>query len=359
MNHTLRPFLLGIALFLFGATNAEAFLGDLFKRGKEKRVLSAEQLSNQESSASSQLERAQRLQSEGKQKQARDAYESIVKSFPRTDSAAEAQFQYAKILQAEGDGRKAFEQFQELITLHRNSPNFSEAVERQFNIADELRNSERKGFLGLGAAIQPSKLIEMFEKIVETAPHLEFAPRSLLNIGYVHAKQGETPEALASFQKVVNAYQTTPYATEAQYEIFQLRGMKAERSNNPVEDRAQVEAGLDFVNQNPDDQRSGEIESNLQQIETREMEKKYNTGMFYEKSGKPDSARVYYRDVVKNPNTPWAAKAQERLNALDSAPPTVESRAGFFGPKPLRRDDAAMRTSEDEVVPLPAAPESE
>lgn len=154
---------------------------------------------------------------------------------------------------------------------------------------------------------------------------------------------------------MVDQYADSEYAKEAQYQIFKLTGVTAEKSNSPVKDRAQVDAGLDFVNQNPDDQRAIEIKDNLQSIEERSMEKLFNTGSFYEKSGKPDSARVYYREVVKNPSTPWAAKAQERLNVLDNMPESVEKRAGVFGPNPLKKDEVEMRTSADTVVPLPAA----
>jgi outer membrane protein assembly factor BamD (BamD/ComL family) len=111
---------------------------------------------------------------------------------------------------------------------------------------------------------------------------------------------------------------------------------------------------LDFVNQNPEDQRANEIKSDLQSIEERSMEKLYNTGVFYEKSGKPDSARVYFREVVKNPSTSWAPKAQERLNVLDNMPVSLEKKAGVFGANPLKKDKVEMRTSDDEVVPLPA-----
>jgi len=89
------------------------------------------------------------------------------------------------------------------------------------------------------------------------------------------------------------------------------------------------------------------------------MEKQYNTGLFYEKSGKPESARVYYREVAKNPNTKWAAKAQARLEALDRAPQTVEKKAGLFGGNPLKKDKVEMRTSPDTVVPIPGEEPSE
>lgn len=356
MNRTFRICLIGLCASSLGLSHSHAFLGGVLKKD-EKRVVNSEQLTSQESAASALLTKAQGYQSSGKQRQARDTYKSIVNSYPRTDAAAEAQFQYAKILQADGDDRKAFEQYEELITNFRNTTNFNEAIKAQFEIAESLRNSKKKGFLGLGAPVQPSQLIEMFESISEIAPYTEYAPKSLLNVGYVQKTQGEENLAINAFRKVTDNYRDTEYATEAQYQIFELRGVKAEQSNSPVEDRAQVEAGIDFMNQNPQDQRAQEIQANLKEIELREMEKQYNIGMHYEKSGKPESARVYYREVVKNPSTPWAAKAQERLNALDNIPATdsVEKKAGFFGPKPVKKEEVEMRTSEDAVVPLPTS----
>ena len=352
MIRDIRFLSLVFAASLVAVSDAEAFLGDLLKNDEKK--LSAEQLTNQESTAGTLLAKGRQQEASGKKRQARDTYKSIAKSYPRTEAAAEALYGYARLLEAEGEAKKAFEEYQELLTTYRNTPNFKEAVARQFAIAESLRDNDRKGFFGIGAAVQPSKLIEMFEQIAENAPYTEYAPKALINIGHVHTNQGENELAIASFQSVVDTYQGTTFASDAQYQIFKLRGVTAERSNSPVEDRAQVQAGLDFMNQNPNDQRSDEVESNLDAIEERSMEKLFTTGQFYEKSGKPDSARVYYREVVKNPNTPWAAKAQARLNAIDSVPQSVEKKAGLFGSNPLKKDKVEMRTSEDEVVPLPS-----
>lgn len=352
MKRPTVPALLLIIPVVLWTPRASAILDGFLKKSGEKKVLSAEELNSQEGRAAAQLEKARSYENSGKTRQAREAYKTISRSYSRTDAGAEAKFGYARMLEKEGDGRKAFEQYQELITNHRNSPNFNEAVKRQFEIADGLRGSKKKGFLGIGAAAQPSQLVEMFEQISDSAPYTEWAPRSLLNIGYVKTETGEMDPAIASFQKVVDKYPDTEFAKEAQYQIFKLRGVTAEKSNSPVKDRAQVEAGIDFVNQNPEDQRANEVRTDMQAIEERSMEKLYNTGMFYEKSGKPDSARVYYREVVKNPNTPWAPKAQERLTALDSGG-QVEKKASGFGPLPLKKDKSEMRSSDDEVVPLP------
>lgn len=352
----IRPFrylIPGVLAFSLGLQSSDAFLGGLFKKTEEKKVLNAEELTSQQGTAEAQLARARAYEGSGKTRQARDAYKSISQKYSRTEAGSQAKFDYARMLEAEGDERKAFDEYQGLITNHRNTPNFTEAVTRQYHIAEALRNTDKKGFLGVGAPIQPSKLVEMFEKIAENGPFTEFAPKSLLNIGYVRTKIGETDKAIASFQSVVDKYPGTDYAKEAQYQIFKLRGVTAEKSNSPVKDRAQVEAGLDFVNQNPEDQRADEIKSNLQSIEERSMEKLFTTGQFYEKSGKPDSARVYYREVIKSPSTSWAAKAQERLRVLDGEANSVEKKASGFGLNPLKKDKVEMRTTADEVVPLP------
>ncbi len=182
MNNGLRSLFLGTCISLILPNPAHSF--DLFKRD-EKKVLNAEQLSNQEDTADVMLKKAAAYESSGKKRQARDTYKSVSRSYPRTEAGAEGKFNYARLLESDGDGRKAFEEYEDLITNHRNTPRFNEAIARQFEIAEALRTTEKKGFLGLGAPIQPSSLIEMFQFISTNAPHSEYAPRSLLNIGYV------------------------------------------------------------------------------------------------------------------------------------------------------------------------------
>ena len=347
------PFVLcaGVVLSLSTA-EAQFSFSNLFKNKRDERV-GAEEYATQQDNAQSRLDKAISYENSGKSKQARDAYRSIVKSYPRTDAAAEAQFRYANMLDVTGDSRKAFEAYQDLITKFRNTNHFNESVQRQFDIAEDMRRSERKGFFGIGASIQPSTLIEMFDQVARSVPQSELAPKSMLSIAEIHLEQEDRVSAESFYQKVVNTYPSTPHATEAQYQIFKIRGVTAANSNSPNEDRSQREAGIDFVNSNPNDQRAAEIRSGLDDIEARSMEKLFNTGRFYEKSGKPESARVYYREVVKNPNTPWAAKAQERLSAIDNAPVSIEKKASFFGANPLKKESVEMRTSDDEVLPMP------
>ena len=174
MNQTATSLLIGLCLTIPAVSQSQGIFGGIIKNDEKK--LDAEALTTQEGAANAKLQKAQSQEASGKTRQARDGYKTIVKSYRRTDAAAEAQYRYAKILEAEGDPKKAFEQYQELLTRHRNTPNFNQAISSQFQIADRLRGSDKKGFLGLGAAVQPSKLVEMFEQIAGNAPTPNLLP---------------------------------------------------------------------------------------------------------------------------------------------------------------------------------------
>ncbi len=298
---------------------ADAFLGKLLK--KESPAASDEAASPMPaaSASSEELNAAVQAENGGNLGKAMDLYKRVVKDSPNSEAAARAQFRIAQITEKEGNPTKAFDQYEKVIVNHRNSPDFNEAISRQYAIANSLQGSKKKGFFGIGASVQPSRLIEMYQQIGQAAPYSEYAPLSMIRIGDVQAKQGEKMTAIATLQKVVDTYPKTKYASDAQYKIFQLRGQSAEKSFSPVEDRAQMEAGLDFVNISPDDERSKEVKADLAGIEERSIEKLFAVGQSYEKYGKPGSAKVYYREVVKAVNSPLAAKAQLRLDAINQA----------------------------------------
>lgn len=70
-------------------------------------------------------------------------YRKIVTSHPHKYGPA-AQFRHCRSLRKTGNSMKAFDAYQELITSHRQTPQFSEALDRQFGIAMQSR-SEKTG----------------------------------------------------------------------------------------------------------------------------------------------------------------------------------------------------------------------
>ena len=368
-------------LLLSAPTSADAFLGF----GKKPKVLSAEDLAAQEATASKLLATARAEEPNVSTRKARSLYGDIVKDYPRTASAGEAQFKVGELREKEGKPKKAFEEYQEFLTEYRESPRFAEAVKRQYDIALALMKSEKKGFLGIGAAIQPSKLIEMFEQISANAPFSEYAPLALYNIGVVNRTQNDVDAAIDAFDAVVQEYPDSHLKGEAMKQKFDMLGTAADRSNNPQNVRHQREAGEDALNLLTGED-AAEMRAKVGRLEEKEKEKNFDIARFYEGQGDYKAAAVYYREVISKPSgSKYEQLAKERLASLIEADPSVgavpprrraapkpsttsstasakpapatptKDRADYLGP-PIPDSVAnkpAMRTSADDVVPIP------
>ncbi|MBL9153537.1 MAG: tetratricopeptide repeat protein [Verrucomicrobiales bacterium] len=332
---------------------------DFLKRDNEKP--SETQQSTSEGAANALLAEAQNREASSQFGKARDLYETVVKKYPRTTAAAESQFKVGEILQVDGKNKKAFEAFQKLLTEYKNTPRYTEAVQRQYTIAEELRNNGSKGFLGgIGADIQPSQLIEFYEQISTNAPRTELAAQSRIAIGSIHAKQGELAEAIVAFEAVVREYPGTKYASEAQYNLFQLHGREANQSFSPMDLRQQREAGEDFLNQFGADPRSQDIRSALGELSEKEASKAYDIGRFYEKSGDLKAAAIYYREALRLPSGKHAADAQSRLSGIIEKDPSL---AQVAQAKRVSRSDGSagsipIAPPKLELPQTPAAPQA-
>lgn len=339
---------------------------DFLKRDNEKPT-AAEQASN-EGAASARLSEAQSREAAGDYRKAEKIYEDIVKDYPRSEAAAESQFKLGELLQVDGKDKKAFEAFQKFLTDYKGSPRFAEAVQRQFTIAENLRVNGSDGFLGgIGADVQPSKLIEFYEQISSNAPRTELSAQSRIAVGTIQAGQGDIAEAIVTFESVVEDYPGTKYGAEAQYNLVKLHGREADKSFSPVDLRQQREAGEDFITQFGDDPRSQEVRQALGSLSDKESQKAFDVAKFYERNGNLKAAAIYYREVARHPNTKHYQDAQQRLNkliekdpslaAVANAPaPSGSDSSGSVGSPVIAPPSAALPQAQAQVPAAPAQP---
>lgn len=347
---------LGIATVLtVGAASPSHAVLDFLKKDNVKPTAS-EQASN-EGAASAMLSEAQSRENSGDYGKAEKIYKDIVKSYPRSEAAAESQFKIGELLQVDGKSKKAFEAFQKFLTDYKGSPRFAEAIQRQFTIAENLRVNGDKGFLGgIGAEVQPSKLIEFYDQISTNAPRTEISAQSRVAKGTIHAQQGDIAEAIVTFESVVEDYPNTKYAAESQYNLVKLHGREADKSFSPVDLRQQREAGEDFITQFGDDPRSQEIKKALGSLSDKEAKKAFDVAKFYERNGNLKAAAIYYREVAQHPNTKHYQDARERLAKLVQQDPSLANVAN--APAPSGGDSSASSSSPIIAPPAPQLPQN-
>ena len=297
-------------------TPAWAFLGFLKKTDKTVAPDNA-QLQSQEAAAAAMLREGRDAQSAGDGSKASRIYESIEKQYRFTNSASEASYANATIVRANGKLNDAFDAFQSFIDRHRQSPRFSDAVQQQYEIAEEAKGGKKeRSLILLPMKMGTEDVIKLYQQIIKNAPYGKFAPLAQFSIAEIHQEKGDKDKATKAFQAVVDNYPSSKEASEAQFRIGAISNIAANKtqdSSNLVQTRDALQT---YVATNPSGDRASEAQAILSQVSATEAARSLEVAKFYEKSGKPKAAAIYYNEALKYGTPEASAEARERIAAL-------------------------------------------
>jgi outer membrane protein assembly factor BamD len=295
----------------------------LFKKKNKApaTVPSGEQMRSAEIAAAELLSRARSDEAAGRDSAAMKGYEKIVATYPYTSMAPAAQFRIAAALEKNRKYEKAFEAYQTLITNYRQTPQFSEALDRQFGIAMQSRTEKTGRTLGFKSKIGSEEVVEMLKQVIASAPQGPHAAEAQFEIGRIHEEEEERDQAIAAYKKVVLNYPRSSLAREAQARIGQSYIAKVEEGNrdqsNVVKAREAIEEAQGLFPGGPGDVMGTGV------IDDAAAEGAYNTGKFYQKKGNFKAAMIYYSDVLKNPGSPHYEEVRDRVNDMSSRDPKL------------------------------------
>lgn len=340
------------ALMVLGAippaTRADGFLG-LFGKKEEKVLPGQEEMDRREAEARGLVAKAAAEEAAGNAAKAGKLYLEVAKDFPVSSVAADSAFkageQYEKAVKPE----KAFDAYQEFITRFKADKRFQSAVDRQFNLAMACKDGQFTGkLLGLPIGVSRTDTIEMLETIASNAPRSKMAGRARIAVAELQLKTGDLAKAVASYEKVVDEMPGTPEADEAQFKIGQTYQVRAEQKSK---DRTTVTTARrsyeDYLLQNPKGPKAAEARTQIQALSGKEARETFEIARFYERTGKPQAAAIYYREVLGYDDEALAGQARQRLDALGAsgiAPPEPSLDDALLFPDESRtkdRDDYA------------------
>ena len=250
------------------------------------------------------FQKAKQLDDSGKSAKAVDLYDKAAKRFPSGDIAAKARFRQGQILEQQKNLVKAFDAYQELVVRNQVSNLYSAALARQAAVAQAAADGEIKtSFLGLKSSLPEEKVAGMLGKVRDNAPKSPTASRAQYTLGNFYNSRGKAKEAITAFQKVVNDYPGSSEAPESQFRIGMILTQEADRGNqNQANVNQAREAFQDYLNQYPNHSRAGEARKMLGNLGGRDVQRSFDIAEFYRKSGQAESAKVYYREVVRRSN---------------------------------------------------------
>jgi outer membrane assembly lipoprotein YfiO len=246
---------------------------------------------------------------------------------------------------------QAFERLEAMLAKYPNGLFLERALTREMEVANAFLAGKKRivgRVLRLPAADEG---LTILRKISEHAPGTDIAERALLRIGEYHFQQKEYRDSADAYDefltlnpKSARAPHTMALAAQSMYESF--KGV-------PYDETPMVEAEARYkalLAQYPDEARKCRAADMVREIVTIRGERAYETAKFYERTGRPQSAIFYYRQVAEDfPSTVWASEARTKVGVAPRQPSTKPASAEI---KPAA---AEIKPVAAEIKP-PAAP---
>ena len=316
-------------------------------------------------------QKAQQAEADGNLGRATKAYRAIVKRHPKDTLAPGAAFRFAQLEEKTGDYLKAAAAYRVLVEQYPKSPHFNEAIEAQFRIGEMYLAGKKLKLLGIPIRNATDRATQIFAAIVRTAPYGKYTARAQFNIGLAAEKQGNSEQAVLAYQAVVENFPDDPVAADAQYQIGYLWFNALRNGTRDAKATANARNGFqDFLNRYPKSEKASQARQNLAALDQKQTTNAFQIAKFYDKQKNFKAALIYYHDVMRQqPGSDESNRAKERVNELRAKvgdevikeaalaanapkktikPATVSSRTGI-----PEEEGAAMRTSPDDVAPLP------
>lgn len=237
----------------------------------------------------------------GKTKNAIKLYDRTATRYPYLSSAGQARFRQAQLLEQQGDVHKAFEAYDKFIEQNPGSSLYGTALSRQASMAQSAAEGDvQSSFLGLKTKLSLDKTVAMLAKVSQHAPKSRTASKARFTTGELYQAKKKYREAIAAFRELLKEQPESPEAPEALFRIGVILVEDAERGNqNQSNINLAREAFNDYLIQYPGHSRNAEARRMIASLGGREMERSFEIAEFYLKTGRAESAKVYYRDIVK------------------------------------------------------------
>jgi outer membrane protein assembly factor BamD (BamD/ComL family) len=253
-----------------------------------------------------------------KYEDAKREFKKLLKAYPKSFEASESQYYLGLAEEEQGNLYEAFLAYQRVIDKYPFSERIQEVNEREYKIAEAFIGGAKRKALGVPLPVD-NPAIEILTRLIENSTYGPLAPKAQYKLGLVLKSLLRYYEAEDAFDKVISNYPDSEWVAAAK---FQIASCRAAVSRGPDYDQGAMQEAKEkfeeFVKEHPDAVLSVDAEKNINQLREKEAEANYNIAVFYEKQKAYQAAKIYYQDVINNySDTPWAAKAKEKLDAME------------------------------------------
>lgn len=209
------------------------------------------------------------------------------------------------------------------LTAYLKSPGelkyFDRALEYKFGVAEKYRLGAKRHLLGF--EMMPKWIgaqedgIRIFDEVITAVPHGELACKALFSKAALLYDMRAFEDAVEAYQALIRRFPRDELAAESFLAInrLYLQQAKKESNNSYILELASVNVRK-FAVAFPSDPRQEEAQkafSSMREVFARGL---VETGEFYERTGHPKAAAMYFTTAFRKfPGTEAAAQCQDKL----------------------------------------------
>lgn len=244
--------------------------------------------------------RARTLEAKGKTKKAAKIYGKIAGDSPMSKEAADSRLREAQIYYERGKFIESFNKYQFFIEHFANHSKYSEAIERQAEVAHSASTGKiQNSFLGLKSEIPRPKVEKMFKQVRDNAPFGKTAPVAQFRLGEMWETDKNFGKAIKAYEDLYVRYPSSSLAPEAMYRVGNLLLKQSQDGNRNAGnlDTAQT-TYTDLTLLYPSSKQAKQAKVHLKEIKQADIQRSFDIAEFYEKKNQNKAALFYYNEVV-------------------------------------------------------------
>lgn len=300
---------IAVILFLFTALHGFAYWEWTPKTGRWVNPKYAVQ-----ESAKEQFELAEKYRKDGVIKKAIAEHEKLLKHYADTEYAPQSCFALGEIYQSLGDVKEAFNYYQKIVDGYPSSPLVVEAVKRQSAIAEATLQKSSIKYIG-----KQEERAKMMATVVESNPYGEDTPEKAMQLGQFYVEIKEFVKAKEIFEGIAAKYTNPAVIEEAKYNLIRAEFLETPDVSKDTKQYAEVSKKIDsFLKLYPESVYKQDVISIRDRLSEREAKKYFEIAVFYERTGKKDAAKYYYKILAQDyPETEYGKTAAGKIGASD------------------------------------------
>jgi len=265
-----------------------------------------------------QYDWAMRFYNNNEFERAAEEFIRLTKHYPDSTLAPEAQYYAGRAYEEDGKYYFAFQNYQKTVERYPYTKRLDEIVEREFNIAGILQNTEDPKLMDLELSLSLERSITVYDKVVENNPFGPLADKALYKLGECYRRGQKYKEAMEAYERIINDYPESRLVPDAKYQLAYTR---YEASLAPEYDQESTEEALrDFKHISETTAVPAvaeEAEKVFDELREKKAQSELKIAEFYERQKQYRSALIYYRDVAgKFQETESAKYAEGKIESL-------------------------------------------